>query len=77
LSAFGFNVDNVFGTARKGRKTKTKRKKNDSMDMMMEGSGLGIDTFSLKEPKIDALGFGGDFGEQIGSKAGLANGAKL
>ncbi len=85
MSAFGFNVDDVFGeggfgTARKGRKTrKTKtKKKKDSMDMMMEGSfggtGLGIDTFSLKEPKIDALGFGGDFGEQIGSRAGLANG---
>lgn len=87
MSAFGFNVDDVFGeggfgTARKGRKTrktKTKRKKKDSMDMMMEGSfegtgGLGIDTFSLKEPKIDALGFGGDFGVQIGSRAGRANG---
>ena len=38
------------------------------------GGGLGIDTFSLAEPKIDALGIGSDFGEQIGSRAGLANG---
>ena len=88
-SNFGFNVDDVFGNARKGRKTTRKtKKKKDSMDNMMEGSfggsggmgdggfggGLGIDSFSLAEPKIDALGFGGDFGEQIGARAGRANG---
>jgi len=73
LSAFGFNVDNVFGSARKGTKRKSKRKK-DSMDNMMEGSGLGIDTFSLAEPTIDSLSLGSDFGSQIGSRAGLSNG---
>jgi len=70
---FGFDVGNVFGSARKGTKRKTKRKK-DSMDMMMEGSGLGIDTFSLADPNIDALSLGSDFGSQIGSRAGTSNG---
>lgn len=75
MSAFGFDVENVFGSARKGTKRKSKRKK-DSMDMMMEGSGLGIDTFSLADPNIDALGIGSDFGDVIGSRAGQANGKK-
>ena len=74
MSAFGFNVDNVFGSARKGTKRKSKRKR-DSMDNMMS-EGLGIDTFSLADPNIDALGIGSDFGSQIGSKAGLSNGKK-
>lgn len=81
MSSFGFDVENVFGTARKGRKGKkgkSKRKK-DSMESVMDGSfdsdmGLGIDTFSLESPRIDALDIGGDFGEVIGSRAGLANG---
>jgi len=45
--------------------------------MMMDESlsGVrGIDTFSLAEPKIDALGIGSDFGDVIGSRAGRANG---
>ena len=67
MSAFGFNVDNVFGTARKGAKRKSKRKR-DSMDSMM-GESLGIDTFSLADPNIDALSLGSDFGSQIGSRA--------
>jgi len=73
---FGFDVENVFGSARKGTKRKSKRKK-DSVDMMMDESlsGVrGIDTFSLAEPKIDALGIGSDFGDVIGSRAGRANG---
>jgi len=76
MSAFGFNVDNVFGSARKGTKRKSKRKK-DSVDMMMDESlsGVrGIDTFSLADPNIDALSLGSDFGSQIGSRAGQANG---
>jgi hypothetical protein len=76
---FGFDVQNVFGSARKGRKGKSKKKK-DSMDMMMEGSfggmGLGIDTFSLADPNIDALSLGSDFGDVVGSRAGLANGKR-
>lgn len=73
MSAFGFNVENVFGSARKGTKRKSKKKK-DSMDNMMEGSGMGIDSFSLAEPKVNALELGSDFGDQIGSRAGLSNG---
>lgn len=73
---FGFDVSNVFGSARKGTKRKSKRKK-DSVDMMMDESlsGVrGIDTFSLADPNIDALSLGSDFGSQIGSRAGQANG---
>lgn len=73
---FGFDVENVFGSARKVTKRKSKRKK-DSVDMMMDESlsGVrGIDTFSLADPNIDALSLGSDFGSQIGSRAGQANG---
>jgi len=77
---FGFDVENVFGTARKGRKKGKSKRKKDSMEAMMDGSfddmGLGIDTFSLGTPNIDALGLGEDFGEVIGSRAGQANGKK-
>ncbi len=79
MSSFGFDVENVFGTARKGRKKAKSKKKKDSIDMMMDESfsGVrGIDTFSLAEPKIDALGLGEDFGDVIGSRAGQANGKR-
>jgi len=81
LSAdFGFDVQNVFGTARKGRKKGKSKRKKDSMDMMMKesfgGMGLGIDTFSLATPNIDALSLGSDFGDVVGSRAGQANGKR-
>jgi len=79
MSAFGFDVENVFGSARKGTKRKSKKKK-DSMNMMMEGSfgemGLGIDTFSLETPSINPLGIGEDFGDIVGSRAGQSNGKR-
>ena len=84
MSSFGFDVGNVFGdggfgSARKGRKSKKgSKKKKDDFDCLNcndQGFGnLGIDSFSLAEPEIDALGIGGDFGSQIGSRAGKANG---
>ena len=84
MSAFGFDVSNVFGdggfgSARKGRKSGKKSKKvKDDFDCLNcddQGfGGLDIDTFSLAEPDIDSLGIGSDFGSQIGSRAGLSNG---
>jgi len=83
---FGFDVSNVFGdgsfgSARKGRKSKKgkgKKVKDDfdclNCDDQGFGGGLGIDTFSLAEPNIDSLGIGADFGDVIGSRAGLSNG---
>jgi len=89
---FGFDVSNVFGggsfgSARKGRKSgkSAKKKKNvDALDCLncggleqeQGGFGLGIDTFSLKDPSINALGLGSDFGDQIGVRAGQANGKR-
>ena len=89
MSGFGFDVSNVFGdggfgSVRKGRKSGgTRKKKNigdgfDCLNCNDQGfsGGLGIDSFSLNTPNIDALGLGADFGDQIGSRAGKANGKR-
>lgn len=84
MSGFGFDVGDVFGdsgfgSARKGRKKGKKKNIGDGFDCLNcddQGfsGGLGIDTFSLKSPSVNALEIGGDFGSQIGSRAGKANG---
>ena len=83
MSSFGFDVGNVFGdggsgSVRKGRKKGKGKKVKDDFDCLNcndQGfGGLGIDSFSLAEPTIDALSLGSDFGSQIGSRAGKANG---
>ena len=80
-SAFGFDPTTVFGDVRAGTKNKKKsRKGKDCLECMQEdsmtdGFGLGIDTFSLANPEIDVLGIGENFGEVIGKKAGMSNGA--
>lgn len=78
--AFGFDPMTVFGDVRKEtRNGKKSRKKKDCLECMQEdsmtdGFGLGIDTFSLADPNIDALGIGEGFGSNIIAPAGQANG---
>lgn len=64
--SFGFDIDTVFGTGRRVKKTKSKKRDDmaSMMDKSMDDMGLGI----------DVLGIGGDFGERIGTPAGKANG---
>ncbi len=86
--SFGFDVGDVFGeggfgSVRKGRKSGKRKSKGkgigdgfDCLNCDDQGfsGGLGIDTFSLKSPNVNALEIGGDFGSQIGSRAGRSNG---